>query len=127
MHKPLALAALVLAPLLALAQSVPPDPSYDWWGKAGYDAPGASEQAVSVSTVSTQVAVAPGGAYALYCDSAVAWRLGATTATAVYATDHVIPGPAERVIHVPASANVIAFIMASGSGSCRLSRIWPTP
>ena len=119
--------ALVLAPLLALAQTVPPDPAYDWWGKEGYDAPGASEQAISVTTTSTQVAVAPGGAYALFCDSAVAWRLGTGTVTAVYATDRVIPGPAERIIHVPASASAIALVMLSGTGSCRLSRLWPTP
>lgn len=87
-----------------------------------YVSPGAPIS-VSVTTVSASATVVGGAWYRVACDSAMFFRIG-TGATTALTTDSKIFGPSIEEIAIPSTANTVAFIMTSGTGSVTLTQIY---
>lgn len=95
--------------------------------RPGYLKTGAPTATVAVSTVSAAATgLSASSCYRVACSVPLFYRSGTATPTAL-TTDNPFYGPAVEKVCVPSTDTALAFVTASGTGSCGLTLLSNTP
>lgn len=95
--------------------------------RPGYVKTGAPSATVAISTVSAAATgLTASACYRVACNTPCFYRSGAATPTAL-TSDNPIFGPAVEKICIPSTDTALAFVTASGTGSCGLALLSNTP
>ncbi len=82
---------------------------------------------VAVSTTSASATGLPGAAcYRVACSAQVFFRVGVAPLTAL-TSDSILPSPWVERVCLRSGANAIAFIVATGTASCTVLSLAPSP
>lgn len=95
--------------------------------RPGYVKTGAPTATVAVSTTSAAATgLAASSCYRVACNTPCFYRSGSGTPTAL-TTDNPFYGPAVEKVCIPSTDTALAFVTASGTGSCGLALLSNTP
>lgn len=95
--------------------------------RPGYVKTGAPSSTVAISTVSNAaIGLTTSSCYRVACNVPCFYRSGAATPTAL-TTDNPFFGPAVEKVCIPSTDSAIAFVTASGAGSCGITLLSNTP
>ncbi len=113
---------LVLAFLLLALPALAAEPDqWQWW------TPGPPLATVSVSTTSASATGLPGAScYRVACSAQVFLRVGTAPLTAL-TTDSILPSTVAERICIRSGANGMAFIVATGTATCTVLSLAPSP
>lgn len=113
--------ALLVLLLLALPATASDADSWAWY------TPGPPISMVAVSTTSASTGTLAGAAcYRVACSASVFFRVGTLPLTAL-TTDSILQTPPAERVCLRAGANGMAFIVATGTATCTVLSLAPSP